>query len=151
MAPSYAVPSVVCEAAGEHDTTAFPQQTQARASIISVLREVTRDLDTGRNEVDELLEGAWEHFRSRDSGRRGRASTQTVTDWVIDTKFGKGKGKMSDKAKDMMTFAVHRYLLMHPSRFEAASRPQWKGGIWRVWSEDEARALDTVVEWMRER
>jgi len=167
---SNSVPLSLVHQTGIVDLEMTPSQTAARSKIVGTLRKILTDSTELRNEVDPVMDEAWEHFRFKGFGeqeeevrrRRVLVTTAQVAQWVKEEtanrretlRISRGEARKVEKEetelfKELRLHRVYQSMMQKPEQFIAQDTAQWKTEIWRVRSEEDVEEMKTVDEWMK--
>ena len=167
---SNSIPLSRVQQTGIVDLEMTPSQTAARSKIVGALRQILTDSTELRNEIDPVMDEAWERFRFKGLGeqdedaRRKRVlvTTAQVAQWVKEEtasrrealRIAQGEKKEVEKEetelfKELRLHRVYQSMMQRPEQFIAQDTAQWKTEIWRVRSEEDVQEMELVDGWMK--
>lgn len=167
---SNSIPLSLIQQTGIVDLEMTASETAARSKIVGSLRQILTDSTELRNEIDPVMDEAWERFRFKafeeqdEEARRKRVlvTTAQVAEWVkeeterrrearriLEGGEAKVEKEETELFKELRLHRVYRSMMKRPECFIAQETAQWKTEIWRVRSEEDVKEMELVDGWMK--
>ncbi|CDZ96621.1 Exosomal 3'-5' exoribonuclease complex, subunit Rrp44/Dis3 [Phaffia rhodozyma] len=130
---------------GPGDAETRADRVNYRVGIAKRARMVLKETEGHRVRLDGVMEGAWERLRPKDQGMEGSRRLMTTKEIVREVMRDHPGGHKEDL--EVMTYAVHRFLMTCPERFICEESGQWKSLRWWLRSAEEVQEMEKTKQW----